>query len=136
MIKDERIRTTMQRFSAHGFILWYVMLLADLLYRQLYLHQPVSEYGDIALIFFGGCLYVSLAFLTHGAYTVSFKKQFMIIFPAVMIGLLVVRYFKGSMESLYDLLGSLLGLALSFCILFPLAYYLNRRWEKKCGPDD
>ena len=52
MVKDdEKIKSVRNIIAARGFSIWYFLLLGILLYRQLILRQPISQYGDIAAVF-------------------------------------------------------------------------------------
>ena len=127
----------MQRYAARGFYLWYIFLLGDLLYRQFYLHQSVFEYWDIFVIFFAGCIYVSVAYLIRGAYTDDFKRRFILTFiPVFSIVMLTLYYFRGDINSPGDLMIHVLILVIFFSFFLPVLYYLNRRWEKKCELED
>ena len=136
MVKDERIKATVQRYASHGFILWYVLLLFDLNFRLFYLRQPVTEYWDIFVIFLGVCFYVSIAFLTRGVYAHNLKRQSMIIFPVIFISILATNYFRGGINSPGELLGHLLGLVIGLMVFLLIIFYLNHRWIKKSGLDE
>lgn len=75
MIRDEKIRQTKNRIASRTFGIWYILLLAALLYRQFNLRQAPKEFWDIALIFFIGTFYVAITGFGQGAvYEHSFTR--------------------------------------------------------------
>ena len=132
MIRDERISQARRRIAAGGFGLWYILLLAMLYYRQFYLGQPWTEYWDIALTFFIGTSYVTLASFARGAvYETSMIRYVKWTVPSIVITIVVVIYFKGGINTIVDLLAGVTSALLSLSLLGLLCYYLYRRWEKK-----
>ena len=132
MLRDERISQARRRIAAGGFGIWYILLLGMLYYRQFYLGQPWNEYWDIALAFFIGTLYVTIASFAQGAvYETSIIKQGKWTVPSIVITIVVVIYFQGGINTVVDLLTAVTSALLSLSMLGLLAYYLYRRWEKK-----
>ena len=132
MIRDERISQARRRIAATGFGIWYILLLGMLYYRQFYLGQPWHEYWDIALTFFIGTLYVTVASFAQGAvYETSVIRQVKRMIPMIVITIVVVMYFKGWINTIVELLTAVASALLSLSLLGLLAYYLYRRWEKK-----
>jgi len=86
MLRDERISQARRRIAAGGFGIWYILLLGMLYYRQFYLGQPWNEYWDIALTFFIGTLYVTVASFAQGAvYETSMIRQAKWSIPTIVI---------------------------------------------------
>ena len=132
MIRDERISQARRRIAATGFGIWYILLLGMLYYRQFYLGQPWNEYWDIALTFFIGTLYVTVASFAQGAvYETSTIRQVKWMIPMIVIVIVVGMYFKGWINTIVELLTVVTSALLSLSLLGLLAYYLYRRWEKK-----
>ena len=132
MLRDERISQARRRIMAGGFGIWYILLLGMLYYRQFYLGQPWNEYWDIALTFFIGTSYVTLASFAQGAvYETSMIRQAKWIIPTIVITIVVVMYFQGGINTIVDLLTVVTSALLSLSLLGLLVYYLYRRWEKK-----
>ena len=132
MIRDERISQARRRIMAGGFGIWYILLLGMLYYRQFYLGQSWNEYWDIALTFFIGTLYVTMASFAQGAvYETSMIRQAKWIIPSIVISIVVVMYFQGGINTVVELLTAVASALLSLSLLGLLAYYLYRRWEKK-----
>ena len=132
MLRDERISQARRRIAAGGFGIWYILLLGMLYYRQFYLGQPWNEYWDIALAFFIGTLYVTIASFAQGAvYETSIIKQGKWTVPSIVITIVVVIYFQGGINTVVDLLTVVTSALLSLSLLGLLVYYLYRRWEKK-----
>ncbi|MBT7914087.1 hypothetical protein HN588_09280 [Candidatus Bathyarchaeota archaeon] len=136
MITDERIQATYHQWSARGFLVWYWLLLIDLLYRQFYLHQPVREYWDLGAIFFIGTGFVFLALLSKGGYSGNLGRHFKIITPTVVVTILVVNVLMGKVNTIGDSAKTILGAALGMALILPVSFYLNRRWEKRQGLRD
>jgi hypothetical protein len=132
MLRDERISQARRRIMAGGFGIWYILLLGMLYYRQFYLGQPWNEYWDIALTFFIGTLYVTVASFAQGAvYETSVIRQVKWMIPMLVIVIVVVMYFQGVINTLVELLTAVASALLSLSLVGLLAYYLYRRWEKK-----
>ena len=132
MVRDERIIQARRRIAASGFHIWYILLLANLLYRQFYLGQPWNEYWDIALIFFIGAPYVTIASFAQGAvYETSIIRHGKRIAPSVLITIVVLMYFQGRINTVVELLTVVTEALLGLSMFGLLCYYLYRRWEKK-----
>jgi hypothetical protein len=132
VLRDERISQARRRIMAGGFGIWYILLLGMLYYRQFYLGQPWNEYWDIALTFFIGTLYVTVASFAQGAvYETSMIRQAKWSIPTIVITIVVVIYFQGGINTIVDLLTVVTSALLGLSLLGLLVYYLYRRWEKK-----
>lgn len=93
MIRDERIGKAKNQIAASGYGIWYILLLISLLYRQFILDQPVTEYWDIALIFFIGTFYVAVASFAKGAVYESTITRFgKRAIPIIVITIVLVNY--------------------------------------------
>ncbi len=132
MIKDKRINSVKNRIAARCFGIWHILLLIVLLYRQFYLGQPASEYWDIALLFFVGTLYVTIASFASGAIhetnIITIGKWTV---PVILITIVAVMYYQGQITTIVDLVESVLSAFVSLTVLGVLMYYLYRRWEKQ-----
>ncbi len=133
---DERIQTTRRRIAAQAFGLWYILLLATLLYRQVYLRQPVSEYWDIGLVFLVGAGYTVIANFAQGTFSETFPRYLLIAFPVMLAASLLALAWRGQLTTLADWLWASLAALTSMGILALLYYVLNRRWEKRSGLTD
>jgi len=137
MVRDERISQARRRIAANGFGIWYILLLGMLIYRQFYVGQPLNEYWDIALTFFIGTLYVTIASFAQGAvYETLIIRQGKLTVPGILITIVVVIYFKGGINTVVDLLMVVTSALLSLSVLGLLFYYLYQRWEKKSDLTD
>jgi hypothetical protein len=132
MVRDERILDTRNRIAAKCFNFWYFSILISLLYRQFYLKQSPQEYWDIALLFFTGTIYVSLASYSKGAVPETAIYQYgKWTVPVILITILLFNYFQGNLKSIFDFLGVLLS-ALAGTLLFGLLFhFLFSRWKKQ-----
>jgi uncharacterized membrane protein YccC len=132
MINDERIRETKNRIASRGFGIWYLLLLAALLYRQFYLGQSPQEYWDFALIFFIGTLYVGIAGFAKGAvYENSFARYWKWTVPVIVLTILALNFFQGKISTITDLLATLISALIGVAFIGLVFYILYRRWEKK-----
>jgi hypothetical protein len=132
MIKDERISKAQNRIAARGFGIWYILLLAALLYRQFYLGQSVREYWDLAVIFFVGTAYVAMASYARGAVYETSKTRFAkLIVPVILITIVVVMFFQGRISSAVDFVEVVLSALIGLGLVGLVFYYLYRRWEKR-----
>lgn len=131
-MKDERINGVRGRIAAGGFGIWYILLLMALLYRQFYLGQPVSEYWDMALIFFIGTLYVVIAGFARGAVyenaVIRFGKWSV---PIIVITIVAVSYYQGQIHSVVDVVVFVVSALVGLSVFGLVSYYLYRRWEKQ-----
>jgi len=132
VIRDERISQTRRHVMATGFGIWYILLLGMLYYRQFYLGQPWNEYWDIALTFFIGTLYVTIASFAQGAvYETQAIRYVKWMFPSILVTIVVVLYLQGGINKVVDLLAAIISASLALSVLGLLWYYLYRHWEKK-----
>ena len=132
MLRDERISQSRRRIAAGGFGIWYILLLGILIYRQFYLGQPWNEYWDIALAFFIGTSYVTIASFAQGAvYETSIIRYVKWTVPSILITIVVVMYFQGLVNTVVELLTVVTSALLGLSMVGLLSYYLYRRWEKK-----
>jgi uncharacterized membrane protein YccC len=137
MIRDERIRETMNRIASRAFGIWYLLLLAALLYRQFYLGQAPKEYWDLALIFFVGTLYVAIAGFAKGAvYENSLAQYWKWTVPVILITIIALNYFQGKVDTFADLLETLVSALIGAAFIGFIFYFLYRRWEKKIGLEE
>ena len=129
---DERISQARRHIATTGFGIWYILLLGMLLYRQFYLRQHWHQYWDIALAFFIGTAYVTVASFARGAVyetqAVRFGKW---MFPGILVVIVVALYLQGGITTAGELLAVILSASLSLSALGLLMAYLYRRWEKK-----
>lgn len=132
MMRDERIKRTQNRIAVRGFGLWYILLLAALLYRQFYLGQPASEYWDLALIFFIGTLYVVIAGFSQGAiYETSVVRSAKWAAPVILFSIVAAILYQGTIQSLVDLVGVVLSASVGLLAFGLVCYYLYQRWLRK-----
>jgi hypothetical protein len=136
MIQDERISETKSRIATRAFGIWYFLLLAALLYRQFYLKQALEEYWDIALIFFLGCFYVVITAFAKGAvYESSIARYWKWTAPVIIITILGLNYFQGNLNTIAELLVTLISALIGLAFVGIVFYFLYKRWEKKIDLD-
>lgn len=137
MIRDERISQTKSRIASRAFGIWYILLLAALLYRQFYLRQAPKEYWDIALIFFIGTFYVSIAGFAQGAvYEHSLTRYWKWSAPVILITIIALNYFQGKINSIANFLEILISALIGLAFIGLVFYLLYRRWEKSIDLED
>jgi len=129
---DERILETRRKVAGRGFYLLLWALMVILLYRQFYLGQEFSDYGDIFFVWMAASLYVTIAGTLSGLKLFDGKKYALIIVPLVIAcSNLGVNIYKGTLQHIGQgvviFLSSLIGSAAVFFV-FLLLY---RRWEKR-----
>ncbi len=130
-MSDERIRLSKRHIASRGFGIWYILLIASLLYRQFYLRQSIDQYWDIAITFFIGALYVSISSFAKGAVhenriTRSFKWSAL----SILLVIVAVSYFLGNITSIADLVITILSASLGIALITILFYFLYKRWEQ------
>lgn len=132
MIRDERINKTQSRTAAGGFGIMTILLSISLLYRVFFLGQPVTEYWDVALIYFIGTLYVTITSFARGAvYENAAIRLGKRTIPVILIAILLVSYFQGNIHTLFDFLEVVISALISLSVVGILAYALYRRWERQ-----
>jgi hypothetical protein len=132
MMNDERIRQTRSRIASRAFGIWYMLLLAALLVRQFYLGQEPWEYWDMALIFFLGSFYVSIAGFARGAVQENYLTRYWKwSVPAILLTILGLKFFQGKINTLTDVLVTLLAASLGVAVVGTVFFLLYRRWESK-----
>ncbi len=140
-MKDERIQTTVNRFAARGFCIWWVLLIIALDYRLWILKQHPREFWDILVIFCIGALYVSIASANKGVLGIfdhGLKSRSLIIgiVAGAMIGSFISLFIAGQMHSVVDVGAFLIGFLPGIGLAIGILYFLNRRWKGKEGIED
>ena len=137
MKTDERILQTKNRVASQGFGIWYILLLAALLYRQFYLRQSPQEYWDFALIFFIGTFYVAIAGFAKGAvHEGSLTRFWRWTVPVIVLTIVALNYFQGKLVTIADLFETLISALVGITFVGLIFYLLYRRWEKKIESEE
>lgn len=129
---DERIIETRRKVSARGFYLLLWGLLIILLYRQFYLGQEFSDYGDIFVIWLIASFYVTIAGTLSGLKLFGTRKTNFILVPTVIaFTILGVNIYSGNVNDVWNGLicfgTALIGAGLTYYV-FILLY---KAWEKR-----
>ncbi len=135
-MKDERIQTTVNRFAAGGFFVWYALTLISLNYRMLILKQHPRDFWDFFAIFLIANLFVFIAYANKGVFDHGFKITWLSIGIGVFIVNFTLFFIKGGTHSVVDVGELLIGLLLGIGLIVAVAYFLNRRWKRKEGIED
>jgi uncharacterized membrane protein YphA (DoxX/SURF4 family) len=131
MRTDERISSTKRSIASRGFGIWYVLLLASLLYRQFVLRQTIDQYWDIAVVFLAGALYVSVSLFARGAVVEDrIMRSFKVSIPTILLTILAVTYLAGGVTSLSGLLITAVSALIGVSSMMILFYLLYRHWER------
>lgn len=137
MIKpDERIQSSLRSICAQGFAIWWVLINAAILYRQIYLKQSPDQYWDLAAIFVIGVAYVTISMFSRGAVQKDILKIVVIFLVPFLTALSVaLNYFQGDITSVKELAVTIISAAVGTCIgvgiLYVLYKTLYKRWESK-----
>lgn len=134
--KDERIQTTVNRFAAGGFLIWYVLTLISLNYRLLIVKQHPRELWDFLAIFLIANLFVFIAYASKGALDHGFKMRWLGICIGVFIANFTFFFIMGRIHSVVDAGESLIGFLLGMGLVVGIAHFLNRRWKRKEAIED
>ncbi len=132
MKKDERIQTTINRSAAIGFFIWEFLLSISLNYRFWILKQHPREIWDIFAIFCFGIFFVPILCAKKGIFFPLSKWGWL----ALCIFLFTLFFIMGQIHSVVDVGGVLIGLLLATGLIFGIAHFLTRRWERKEGIED
>ena len=132
MIKDERIKSSMKHIASQGFVIWFILMNASLLYRQCYLKQPIEQYWDLAAIFFIGVMFVAISIFGRGAvHKNAITKLYKWMVPSIIIGVVAVNYILGNIASIKQLIVTIIGTAIGLSLVLVVFYILYKRWENK-----
>ena len=108
-MKDERILSTVNRFAAMGFFIWYTLTLFSLNYRLLILKQHPRDFWDFFAIFLIANLFVFIAYANKGVLGHGFKINWLAIGIGIFIVLFTVSFIKGQIHSVVDACELLIG---------------------------
>ncbi len=132
-MKDERIQTTVNRFAAGGFFIWYALTLISLNYRLWILKQHPRDFWDFIAIFLIANLFVFIAFAKKGVFDHGFKRLWLTIGIVNLIVLFTLFFIMGQIHSVVDVGVYLIGYLPAMGLVIGIAYFLNRRWKRKEG---
>ncbi len=135
-MKDERIQTTVNRFAAGGFFIWYVLTLISLDYRLLILKQHPRDFWDFIAIFLIANLFVFIAYANKGVFDHGFKMRWLTIGIVNLIVLFTLFFIMGQIHSVVDVGVFLISFLLGMGPVIGIAHFLNRRWKRKEGIED
>ena len=135
-MRDERIQTTVNRFAAGGFFIWYILTLISLDYRLLILKQHPRDFWDFIAIFLIANTFVFIAYANQGVLDNGFKRSWLPIGISVIIISLTVSFIMGQIRSATDVAGPLGGTLLGLGLVVGIAHILNQRWKRKAGIED
>ncbi len=123
-VKDERIVGEQRRLNSEGFSLLYLGLLVDIFYRSVIARQNITDFWDIALLFWGVTGYVAIRTIGKGIAYYGGKNSILrkIIPPAAAASLVGSLTFKCLDPSIT--VGQLVYDALIFFIGFSMVTYL------------
>jgi len=135
-MKDERIQTTVNRFAAGGFFIWYALTLISLDYRLLILKQHPRDFWDFIAIFLIANLFVFIAYANKGVLDHVFKMTWLFICIGIFISIFTLSFITGRIHSVVDVGELLLGFLLGMGLVIGIAHFLNRHWKRKEGIED
>jgi len=129
---DERIIETKRKISARAchIMLWGILVVT--LYRQLYLKQEFSDYGDYFVIWLIASFYIAFGEVLQGVDPFGGNRYKYLLVPLIMAGsVLAVQIYMGTVVSLSSgLVSFVIAFIASSATLYAL-YLLYRWWEKK-----
>ena len=132
MIEDERIQSSTRRITHQVFVIWYILMLASLLYRIFYLKQPIEQYWDLAAIFVIGCLFGTISVFSQGAVHKDFFKIFYkVMIPIIIIIMFAVSYFFCNIKSITQLIVIIISSLIVFSLVVLVFYILYKSWERR-----
>lgn len=135
-MKDERIQTTVNRFAAIGFYIWYLLTLICLNYRLLILKQHPRDFWDFIAIFLIVNVFVFIAYANKGTFDYRFKRFWLTISIMIFFVNLTLFFIIGLIDSVVDVVEYLIGFLLGMVPVIGIAHFLNRRWKRKEGIED
>ena len=135
-MKDERIQTTVNRFAAGGFFIWYALTSISLNYRLWILKQHPRDLWDFFAIFLIANLFVFIAYANKGVFDHGFKRLWLTIGIVNLIVLFTLFFIMGQIHSVVDVGVFLISYLPAMGLVIGIAYFLNRRWKRKEGIED
>jgi hypothetical protein len=135
-MKDERIQTTVNRFAAIGYFIWYVLMAISLDYRLLILKQHPREIWDIFAIFCIGTFFVFIAYANKGVLDHDFRKIWLTIGIVNLIVIFTLFFIMDKIHTVVDVGVILIGFLPGMGLVIGIAHLLNRRWKRKEGIED
>jgi hypothetical protein len=135
-MKDERIQTTVNKYAAGGFIIYFVLMIISINYRLWILKQHPREFWDFMAIFFIASLYGFIAFASKGVLDHNFKRFWFAICIGIIITNVTLMFIMGRIHSIVDLCVFLFSSLFGVGLVIAVAYFLNRRWKRKEGIED
>lgn len=130
-ITDERIINEHRRFNSEAFtiIIWALMI--DVFYRSVILRQDISQYWDIAIIFFGTCFFIAFRKVSAGVFAYEGMKKAWrnIIISSLIAGITMTATFiwAGAERNFVDLAVNFLIGTITFGITMSLFYYISNK---------
>lgn len=142
-MKDERIQTTVNRFAARGFFIWYALILVSIWCRSVILKQHIREFWDMFAIFFIGTLYVFITYANSGVFGHGFTRRSLttgiaiaVTIGGAIIGFSTWLFMQGRTPSVVEVGAFVIGCLPGVGLVIGIAYFLNRRWKRKEGIED
>lgn len=124
---DERIIQEARKQNSVGFTILYFGVLLDLLYRQFIIHDPISRYWDLALLFFGVSFYLAFKRVSTGLLTtnkVNWKRIIPSSIVATVVFSLVNCWYFDKTAPIELMLGAIIFF-IGFCGINLLMQYLS-----------
>ncbi|SIQ04913.1 DUF6773 family protein [Halanaerobium kushneri] len=130
-ITDERIIQETRKQNNLGFSILYFGLLFALLYRQYIIKSPISDYLDLAILFFGVTFYLAAKRVSSGLLTnkVNWKKLLPNSIVAAVV-FLIINFFNNQYGTIFEaLVSGSIFLLLFFGINLIMQYFSSRKNE-------
>jgi ABC-type Fe3+-siderophore transport system permease subunit len=128
-IKDERIIKETRKQNNLGFTILYFGLLLALVYRQFIIKEPISDYWDLALLFFGVTFYLATKRVSSGLLTntLNWKK----IIPTSIIAtvvFLIINSFNNQYRSIFEaIISGVIFLVLFYGLNLLMHYFSSKK---------
>ncbi len=136
-VTDERIIQESHKQNSFGFFLLYTGLLLILIYRQFGLQQSISEHWDLAILFFGVSIFLSVKRVLSGNYTSNIHHTINIVSTIIAsVVFTVITYFAMDNMSTTKLIISGLLFFFGFFAITLLLQYLSKRKNDSMLKDD
>lgn len=129
--RDERIMQGRNRIGALAYFIVYWLLIIDILVRQFYLKQHISEYVDIFIIFLASALFVNLGVMAKGFITDRRRKILTLNIPVAVVVILSAGIIMGNINSIQEAASSLIAAVVGASVVYGLYYLLYSRWKKR-----
>jgi hypothetical protein len=118
---DHNVQTR-NRITNQAYFISFALLLTDILYRTLFLRQPIAQDWDLVVIFMAGAVFVTVATASCGVFSDGSHKTLLTgmiaSFGLGIVAIIFAIHFNSIDSPLHFGMGVFAGIAGTFLVLF------------------